>query len=92
MKQYFFKEMTSSRDSSSFIDDMIIFLPLIDDLPLENFVVHRLLKYLKSTPGQSLFFSINKKFHLSQYVDAYWGSCLDTEKSITAFVFSLMIL
>jgi len=30
--------------------------------------VHHLLQYLKSTPGQGLFFPPNNKLHLSTYV------------------------
>jgi len=48
-------------------------------------VVHHLLQYLKSAPGQGLFFPTTNSLHLSAYADADRGSCLDTRKSTTGF-------
>uniref|UniRef100_A0A803PJX6 Uncharacterized protein n=1 Tax=Cannabis sativa TaxID=3483 RepID=A0A803PJX6_CANSA len=50
----------------------------------------RILQYLKGTPGQGLFFSCsastpNNPFQLHVFLDADWGTCLDTKRSITNF-------
>ena len=47
--------------------------------------VHHLLRYLKSALGQSLFFSSSSNLFLTAYVDADWGSCVDTHQSTSGF-------
>ncbi|XP_022873600.1 uncharacterized protein LOC111392479 [Olea europaea var. sylvestris] len=53
--------------------------------------VHHLLRYLKGSPGQGLFFSSNSLsgsdslIKLQAFSDADWGSCVDTRKSTTGF-------
>ena len=42
---------------------------------------HHLLRYLKNAPGQGLFFPSSSNFYLTAYVDADWGSCVDTRRS-----------
>lgn len=46
---------------------------------------HYILRYLKATPGQGIFFSSQSKFNLSAYVDADWGSCMDSRRSTTSY-------
>jgi len=46
---------------------------------------YHLLQYLKSTPGQGLFFSASSSLQLQAFFDIDWGSCLDTRKSTTNF-------
>ena len=55
--------------------------PTKDDLN----VAHHLLKYLKMSPGQGILISPITSFHLKAFVDADWGSCPDTIRSITGF-------
>ncbi|XP_073017888.1 uncharacterized protein [Primulina eburnea] len=47
--------------------------------------VHHLLRYLKSTPGQGIYFSASSSTHLRAFSDADWASCPDTRKSVIGF-------
>ena len=59
--------------------------------------VHHLIRYLKSSPGQGLFFSSTSSSQLTAYSDACvplrlkafsdadWGSCPDSRRSTTGF-------
>ncbi|XP_073138208.1 secreted RxLR effector protein 161-like [Henckelia pumila] len=47
--------------------------------------VHQLLRYLKSTPGQGIFFPTNASSHLRAFSDADWATCPDTRRSVTDF-------
>ncbi|XP_057975461.1 uncharacterized mitochondrial protein AtMg00810-like [Malania oleifera] len=49
----------------------------------------RVLRYIKSTPGQGIFMSANSSLHLKAYSDSNWGGCLDTRRSVTGFTVSL---
>ena len=46
---------------------------------------HHLLRYLKSSPGQGLFFSSSSSLQLKAFSDADWGSCVVSRKSVTGF-------
>jgi len=45
----------------------------------------RILRYLKGTPGQGLFFHTNTYLHLKAYSDSDWASCPSTRKSVIGF-------
>ncbi|CAL1359264.1 unnamed protein product [Linum trigynum] len=47
------------------------------------------LRYLKSAPGQGLFFPKNSNLQLTAYCDADWGGCQRTRRSTTGFFISL---
>ena len=46
---------------------------------------HHLLRYLKHSHSQGLFFSTTFALHLKAFSDVDWGSCLDSRKSTTRF-------
>nr|KYP31168.1 Retrovirus-related Pol polyprotein from transposon TNT 1-94 [Cajanus cajan] len=46
---------------------------------------HMLLRYLKHTVGQGILFKATFDTKLHAYVDADWGSCLDSRRSTTGF-------
>lgn len=48
-------------------------------------VVHVLLRYLKSSPGQDIFLTIVTDFQILAFPDSDWGACLDTCRSIIGF-------
>ncbi|KAL4376695.1 hypothetical protein GQ457_02G014510 [Hibiscus cannabinus] len=46
---------------------------------------NRILRYLKGTPGQGLFFPADNQLKLSAFSDSDWASCPDSRKSVTGF-------
>lgn len=46
---------------------------------------YRVLRYLKSCPGQGLFYSATSNLHLKAFCDSDWGGCPDSCKSLTGF-------
>ncbi|XP_024029725.1 uncharacterized protein LOC112094033 [Morus notabilis] len=46
---------------------------------------HHLLRYLKTSPGQGLFFSASSLLQLKGFSDADWGSCVETRCSVTGY-------
>ncbi|KAL0434903.1 UNVERIFIED_CONTAM: Retrovirus-related Pol polyprotein from transposon RE2, partial [Sesamum radiatum] len=51
-----------------------------------------LVQYLKGTSHISLFFPSSSNLEIRAYCDAYWGSFLDTRRSISSFCVSLALL
>ncbi|XP_024965192.1 uncharacterized protein LOC112505527, partial [Cynara cardunculus var. scolymus] len=45
----------------------------------------RILRYLKLSPGKGVSFIRSENFSLSAYVDADWGKCLSSRRSVTGF-------
>ncbi|CAN0874921.1 Retrovirus-related Pol polyprotein from transposon RE1 [Linum grandiflorum] len=46
---------------------------------------HRILRYLKSAPGQGLIYRANNQCTLSGFCDSDWASCPDTRRSVTGY-------
>ncbi|KAL5549762.1 hypothetical protein UlMin_004993 [Ulmus minor] len=47
--------------------------------------VHRILHYLKGSPGQGLLFPSNNDLGLIGYCDADWGGCITTRRYMTGY-------
>ena len=45
----------------------------------------RIIRYLKSNPGQGLFYAADSETCLNAFVDADWASCPDTRRYVTGF-------
>ncbi|KAF5475752.1 hypothetical protein F2P56_007527, partial [Juglans regia] len=46
---------------------------------------HKVLRYLKNTPGQGILLSSTSSIQLKGYCDSDWATCPDTQKSITGY-------
>lgn len=51
--------------------------------------VHKILRYLKGSISQGLFYAANDKFDLRGYCDSDWAACPDTRKSMTGYAMFL---
>lgn len=52
----------------------------------------RILRYIKSSPGQVLFFPETNDFHLTAFCDADWGVCGASRRSTSGFLLCLVKL
>jgi hypothetical protein len=46
---------------------------------------HKVLRYIKSAPGQGLLLSVSSNLELIAYCDSDWASCPDTRRSVTGY-------
>lgn len=46
---------------------------------------HRVLRYIKGSPGKGLFFPSFYDFQLKAFSDSDWAGCVDSRQSITGF-------
>ncbi|XP_019154279.1 PREDICTED: uncharacterized protein LOC109150751 [Ipomoea nil] len=76
--------LTATRlDLSYAIQQLSQFVDAPTDVHLA--AAHRILRYIKKSPGQGLFYPANNSLQLNTFSDSDWGSCLETRKSITGF-------
>lgn len=55
-------------------------------------VALRVVRYLRSDPGLGLFLSADPSLKLLAFCDAEWGSCVDSQRSISGFLSHLEAL
>jgi hypothetical protein len=46
---------------------------------------HRVLRYIKQSPGQGIFLSATSNIQLHAFCDADWARCRDTRRSVTGY-------
>ncbi|XP_019150234.1 PREDICTED: uncharacterized protein LOC109147052 [Ipomoea nil] len=46
---------------------------------------HRVLRYLKGSPGKGLFYPTNTQIRLQGFSDSDWANCTETRKSVTSY-------
>jgi hypothetical protein len=46
---------------------------------------HQVLRYLKTAPGQGIFFPASSDFQLKAFCDSDWAGCPDSRRSTTGF-------
>ena len=46
---------------------------------------YKVLRYIKSSPSQGIFFPSSSDFRLKAFCDPDWAACSDTRKSVTGF-------
>ena len=53
--------------------------------PVHFEVVHRILRYLKGTPGKGLFFKARGHLQVKAYIDADWAGCISDRRSTSRY-------
>jgi hypothetical protein len=78
--------LTSTRPDISFVVGR---LSQFLDAPTQAYLnaAMRVLRYLKNSPGDGLFFSANTSMDIIGYSNSDWGSCKKSRKSISAYSF-----
>lgn len=58
---------------------------LSDPREADMVAAHRVLRYLKGTPGQGLFYKTGENLSLKAFSDSDWARCPNTRRSITRY-------
>ncbi|XP_023737963.1 uncharacterized mitochondrial protein AtMg00810-like [Lactuca sativa] len=73
-----------TRPDITFVVQQLSQYMLIPKVQYSNAATH-LIKYLKGSPGQGIFFSSSYYIHLKGFCDSDWAKCPDSRRSITGF-------
>ncbi|XP_017970478.1 PREDICTED: uncharacterized mitochondrial protein AtMg00810-like [Theobroma cacao] len=79
-------KMTRAKDEEQ-LRDSTMCRQLYMDKPSEVHLqaAFRVLRYLKTVPGQGILFSTDSNLCLQAYSDSDWAGCLDTRRLVTGF-------
>nr|GMD74869.1 uncharacterized protein LOC109162676 [Ipomoea batatas] len=74
-------DMVSKRGSSPHVLSKFVSAPTDKHMA----TAHRILRYIKGSPVQGLFYPTATTLKLKAFSDSDWASCADTRKSVTGF-------
>nr|GMD06025.1 Retrovirus-related Pol polyprotein from transposon TNT 1-94 [Ipomoea batatas] len=76
--------LTITRPDISFVTQQLSqFLDAPTDVHLQ--ATHRVLRYIKGSPGQGILFSANSTLQIRGFSYSDWGTCLKTRRSVTGY-------
>ncbi|XP_019153542.1 PREDICTED: uncharacterized protein LOC109150020 [Ipomoea nil] len=74
-------------DEAGFLECKPANTPMTQGSPTDKHMLaaHRVLRYIKHSTGQGLFFSKDSQLHLKVFSDSDWAACSESRKSITGY-------
>ncbi|XP_019177864.1 PREDICTED: uncharacterized protein LOC109173060 [Ipomoea nil] len=76
--------LTNTRpDISHVVQQLSQFVDMPTNIHLT--AAHRVLRYLKGSPGKGLFYHANSHVQLKRFSDSDWANCIESRMSITGF-------
>ncbi|CAE6201802.1 unnamed protein product [Arabidopsis arenosa] len=76
--------LTITRPDITFaVHQLSQFISAPSDIHLQ--AAHKVLRYIKSNPGQGLMYSADSELCLNAFSDADWAACKDTRRSVSGF-------
>ncbi|XP_019192723.1 PREDICTED: uncharacterized protein LOC109187019 [Ipomoea nil] len=73
------------KSSATLREISLINQKFIEDWDTHLMAAHRVLRYLKGSPGKGLFYPADSATKLQGFSDSDWATCADSRKSITGF-------